>query len=76
MTKSGLPQSLRKYIRLQKALIRRGVLDMAEQSRLISKLYENINVKQEPKEVVPQKKAISPIITPKPQESVSVKKGA
>lgn len=38
----SFPQSVRKHIRLQKALIRRGVLDMTEQQKRISKLYEDM----------------------------------
>lgn len=35
-----MPQSLRKFIRLEKARIRRGVLDLKEQEKLISELYQ------------------------------------
>ena len=42
MPKYSFPQSVRKYIRLQKADIRRRVLDMAEQKARISKLYEDM----------------------------------
>jgi len=42
MPKYNFPQSVRKYIRLQKALIRRGVLGMTEQKARISKLYEDM----------------------------------
>lgn len=35
-----LPKSIRKYIRKEKARIRREVLDMKEQERLISELYK------------------------------------
>ena len=34
-----LPKSIRKYIRKEKARIRREVLDLAEQKELINKLY-------------------------------------
>lgn len=42
MVQYSFPQSVRKYIRLQKALIRRGVFDMAEQEKRTSKLYEDM----------------------------------
>jgi len=35
-----MPKSLRKYIRREKARIRREVLDLKEQEKLINKLYE------------------------------------
>lgn len=36
-----MSKSLRKYIRQEKARIRREVLDLKEQKELIEKLYEN-----------------------------------
>lgn len=36
------PKSLRKFIRKEKARIRREVLDLKEQERLISELYQKI----------------------------------
>ena len=38
--KRKLPKSLRKYIRKEKARIRREVLDIKEQERLIQELYQ------------------------------------
>lgn len=38
-------KSICKYICREKARIRRDVLDMKEQGKLIEKLYEKINVK-------------------------------
>ena len=35
-----MPKSLRKYIRREKARIRREVLDLKKQKELISELYE------------------------------------
>jgi len=35
-----LPKSLRKFIRREKARIRREVLDLKEQEKLISELYQ------------------------------------
>jgi hypothetical protein len=35
-----MPKSLRKYIRREKARIRREVLDVKEQERLINELYQ------------------------------------
>jgi hypothetical protein len=40
MAKKRLPKSLRKFIRQQKARIRREVLDKKEQERLIRELYQ------------------------------------
>ena len=40
MKKKRLSKSLRKYIRREKARIRREVLDMKEQERLINELYQ------------------------------------
>lgn len=37
-----LPKSIRKYIRKEKARIRREVFDLKEQERLINQLYERI----------------------------------
>jgi hypothetical protein len=37
--KKKMPKSLRKYIRREKARIRREVLDIKEQERLIQELY-------------------------------------
>lgn len=37
-----LPKSVRKYIRKEKARIRREVFDLKEQEKLISQLYERI----------------------------------
>jgi len=49
MTKSKLPASIRKYIRKEKARIRREVLDLAEQERLISELYKKFLKKNKKK---------------------------
>ena len=49
MTKSGLPKSVRKFIREEKARIRRQVLDLKEQEKLISQLYEKLLKKPEVK---------------------------
>ncbi len=38
--KKKLPKSLKKYIRKEKARIRREVLDLEEQKELIGKLYQ------------------------------------
>ena len=40
MKKRKLPKSLRKYIRKEKARIRREVLDIKEQEELIGELYQ------------------------------------
>lgn len=40
MAKKRLPKSLRKYIRREKARIRRDVLDLEEQKRQIKEIYK------------------------------------
>lgn len=40
--KKRLPRSIRKYIRLEKARIRRQILDLNEKNKLISDLYSKI----------------------------------
>jgi outer membrane lipopolysaccharide assembly protein LptE/RlpB len=40
--KKKLPKSLRKFIRREKARIRREVLDLKEQEVLIQKLYQKV----------------------------------
>jgi hypothetical protein len=40
MVKKRLPKSIRKYIRKEKARIRREVLDLKEQEKLIEELYQ------------------------------------
>ncbi len=42
MAKKKLPKSLRKYIRREKARIRREVFDIEEQERLINELYKKL----------------------------------
>ena len=42
-----MPNSLRKYIRQEKARIRRQVLDLKEQKRLIDELYKKIIIKKD-----------------------------
>ena len=37
-----MPNSMRKHIRLEKARIRRQVLDLKEQNRLIDELYKKL----------------------------------
>ncbi len=46
MGKKRLPKSLRKFIRQEKARIRREVLDLAEQKKLIKELYEKLGLKK------------------------------
>ena len=41
MGKKRLPKSLRKFIRKEKARIRREVLELKEQEKLIQQLYES-----------------------------------
>lgn len=40
----NMPKSIRKYIRLEKAKIRKMPLDMAEKEKLISALYQKFNL--------------------------------
>jgi len=41
MSKKKMPKSAKKYIRKEKARIRREVLDIKSQKELINKLYDN-----------------------------------
>jgi hypothetical protein len=51
--KKNLPRSLRKYIRQEKARIRREILDIQEQKRLIRELIKKFrkNIDKAPKEI-------------------------
>ena len=40
MKRKRLPRSLRKFIRREKARIRREILDLKEQEKLINELYQ------------------------------------
>jgi len=42
-----MPNSTRKYVRLEKARIRRQVLDFKEQKRLIDELYKKLIIKKD-----------------------------
>jgi len=42
-----MPNSLRKHIRQEKARIRRQVLDLREQKRLIDELYKKLIIKKD-----------------------------
>lgn len=53
--KKKLPRSIRKYIRKEKARIRREVFDLKEQDSLISKIYEKLFKKPEVKKEESQK---------------------
>ncbi len=44
MALKRLPKSIRKYIRKEKARIRREVLDLKEQEKLIQGLYKKFNL--------------------------------
>lgn len=46
MGKKTMPNSMRKYIRQEKARIRRQVLDLKEQKRLIDEMYKKIAPKK------------------------------
>jgi hypothetical protein len=47
--KTNLPKSLRKYIRKEKARIRREILDKKEQEKLISELYQKFFKQYKPR---------------------------
>jgi len=53
MRRKKLPKSLRKYIRQEKARIRREVLDSKEQEKLINELYKKILKQHENKRNLP-----------------------
>ena len=55
MKKKRMPKSLRKYIRQEKARIRREVFDLKEQEKLINELYQKIMKKDENKVGEPTK---------------------
>jgi endonuclease V-like protein UPF0215 family len=60
MKRKRLPKSIRKFIRLQKARVRREVLDLEEQERLIKELYERfLKVPAKEKRKVVQKSKIT-----------------
>lgn len=42
MKKKKMPKSLRKYIRKEKARIRREILDLGEQQKQIQELYQKL----------------------------------
>jgi len=52
--KKRFPKSLRKYIRQEKARIRREVLDLKEQEKQIQEIYQKITFKK-PKITPPPK---------------------
>jgi hypothetical protein len=49
MRRKKMPQSLRKFIRQEKARIRREVLDIKKQEELITELYKKLIKKDENK---------------------------
>lgn len=49
MEKKRLPKSIKKYIRREKARIRREVLNIKEQDELIDRLYQKLFKKSESK---------------------------
>ena len=53
--KKKLPKGLRKYIRKEKARIRREVLNLKEQEKLIQELYQKIFKKSKTKEKISTK---------------------
>lgn len=50
MTKSGLPKSAKKFIRLQKALIGKQFLDFKKREELVNELYQKIRINKRTKE--------------------------
>lgn len=71
MPKYSFPQSVRKYIRLCKADIRRQLLDAPEQAKRISKLYEDMIQKYQTKGAQAQE-IISAVIPPKEQKKEAI----
>lgn len=55
MEKERLPSSIRKYIRKEKARIRREILDLKKQKEEIEKLYQRIFEKYKKKKTFPNK---------------------
>jgi len=51
MAKKRIPKSLRKFIRREKARIRRDVLDIAKQRELIAQIYSKFLPKSSPTEI-------------------------
>lgn len=49
MLKKKFPKSIRKYIRKEKARIRREILDLEKQEKLIQELYQKLHKKTENK---------------------------
>ena len=72
MTKPLFSKSTRKYIRFQKARIRREIFDTKKQKELIQEVIDRFTVKSEKKEEKPkEKKEEKPkigIVKPKKQE--------
>jgi hypothetical protein len=58
MTKSSLPRSLRKYIRKEKARIRRQFLDLTKQKEMINNLYQKVYSLIKPKNEFDNKKVL------------------
>jgi len=71
-----MPNSIRKYIRKEKALIRKGVFSLKEQKEKIDKLYDKFSGKSEPVQVKDSKKKETKKIKviEKPKETEEVKK--
>jgi len=45
--RKGLPKSIRKYIRQEKACLRWQVLDLKEQKKRIEEIYKKLGIKKE-----------------------------
>ena len=59
MSKKKLPNSIKRYIRKEKARIRKGVLGLKEQGELINNVYSNVlnNQKRKAEEVKTKKES-------------------
>ena len=59
MSKKKLPNSIKRYIRKEKARIRKGVLGLKEQGELINNVYNNVlnNQKRKAEEVKTKKES-------------------
>lgn len=58
MERRKLSKSTRKFVRLEKARIRREVLDLKEQERLVNELYQKISNNIKTKQSAEEKQKI------------------
>jgi hypothetical protein len=70
MTKKRLPKSIRKFIRREKARIRREVFGLEKQKKVLEELYQKLN----PKKKKSDDKTIEILERKIPKSKISVKK--